>query len=68
MAHDRKRLRSSLGGLGLFIGLGILASQITVWFLLGIWNPISIATVLDRLLVALEDVRPMGFDRLPEHY
>jgi hypothetical protein len=45
--------------LGLFIGLGIVASQITVWFLLGVWNPISIATVLDTLLAAMEDVRPM---------
>jgi hypothetical protein len=59
MANDKKKFRSSLGGLGLFIGLGIVASQITVWFLLGVWNPISIATVLDTLLVALEDVRPM---------
>jgi hypothetical protein len=27
--------------------------------LLGVWNPISIATVLDTLLVALDDFRPM---------
>jgi hypothetical protein len=59
MAHDKKGFRSSLGGLGLFIGLGIVASQIIVWFLLGVWNPISVATVLDTLLSAMEDARPM---------
>jgi hypothetical protein len=59
MAHYKKRFRSSLSGLGLFIGLGIVASQIMVWFMLGVWNPISIATVLDTLLEALEGVRPM---------
>ena len=59
MAHEKKTFRSSLGGLGLFIGLGITASQITTWFLLGVWNPISIATVLDMLLVGVEDLRPI---------
>jgi len=71
-----KKFRSSLGGLGLFISLGIVASQITTWFLLGVWNPISIATVLDMLLVDVEDLRPMEsliglqsiFDRPPKHY
>ena len=59
MAYDKKRFRSSLGGLGLFIGFGIVVSQIATWFLLGLWNPISIATVLDMLLVSVEDFRPM---------
>jgi hypothetical protein len=59
MTNNKNRLCSSLGRLGLFIGLGIVTSQITVWFLLGVWNPISIATILDTLLVALEDLRPM---------
>ena len=59
MAHEKKKFRSSLGGLGLFVGLGITASQIMTWFLLGVWNPISIATVLDMLLVGIEDLRPM---------
>ena len=53
-----KKFRSSLGG-GLLIGLGISAFQIMTWFLLGVWNPISIATVLDMLLVPVEDFRPM---------
>ncbi|MGB8631836.1 MAG: hypothetical protein WCD69_21075 [Xanthobacteraceae bacterium] len=59
MAHYKKRFRSSLSGLGLFIGLGIVTSQIMVWFMLGVWNPISIATVLDTLFEALEGARPM---------
>jgi len=45
--------------LGLLIGLGISAFQIMTWFLLGVWNPISIATVLDMLLVGIENLRPM---------
>ena len=59
MVHEKKKFRSSLGGLALFIGLAIAGSQIVIWFLLGEWNPISIATVLDMVLVALEDVRPV---------
>jgi hypothetical protein len=60
MAQDKKSYsRSTVGGFALFIGLGILASQIAIWFSLGVWNPISIATVLDMLFVAVEDFRPM---------
>jgi len=60
MAYGKKsKFRSTVGELGLFIGLGIVVSQIGVWFLLGIWNPVSIGTIFDLLIVAVEDFRPM---------
>jgi hypothetical protein len=57
--REKSKFRSTVGGLGLFVGLGIVTSQIGVWFLLGIWNPISIATIFDLLIVAVENYRPM---------
>ena len=60
MAQDRKnKFRSTVGGLGLFIGFGIVVSQIAVWLLLGVWNPISIAAIVDMAVVAVEDFRPL---------
>jgi hypothetical protein len=60
MAYGKKsKLCSTVGGLALFISLGIVASQIEIWFLLGVWNPISIATIFDLLVMAGGDFRPM---------
>ena len=60
MGYGKKsKLYSIVGGLALFIGLGIVVSQIEIWVLAGVWNPISIATIFDLLAVAVEDFSPM---------
>ena len=60
MRYNKKsKLYSTVGGLALFIGLGIVVSQIGIWVLVGVWNPISIATIFDSLVAAVEDFSSM---------